>query len=324
MMISAFDERVIKMVVFKKKYIVFIPIAFLLFCLSACGKKEKTNINETEVVEEISVEELNPIESSETTSEPESIEESENIKESENIDVSESISEQVAETINPFWFPMNGDQYTKEVYFLCTYNYDNFKGKATLYVDRMTGFPLEQYYRVYVKDFVGECDDMFGEEECPYNEEIEIGYFFVDTDGIYYMWPHENYFEVFAEIEQFPPTDEYVEAYQEARLAKDIHDGMFGYKLVCSDDREKDTFDMTEEELANLLPGTNYIEGYHNRIIIDDDKRIYGLVQDEDTWGTPYWHAITWEEGKGITYYSEGSGALRDYINISDEPMDWP
>lgn len=274
------------MTVAKKKFIVFILVVILVFCMSACGRIEKKDIAGT--------------------------------------GVSEFVPEQSTEKINPFWFSMTSEQYTKEVYFLCTYNYDYFKGKATLHVDRLPGFPLEHYYRVYVSDFVGECSDFCGEDECPYSGEIEVGYFFVGTDSIYYMSPYENYLEVFAEIEQFPPTEEYIVAYREARLEKGIHDGMFAYELVCSDNREKDTFEMTEDELANLPMGTTYIDGYHSSITIDGKRRNYGLVQDEETVGTPYWHVISWEEGKGITYYSEGSGALLDFINISDEPLDWP
>lgn len=193
-----------------------------------------------------------------------------------------------------FFYPMYNDKI--EVNVQCELHIiDVFNGNATLLIRKLPDTKLNNFYEIILTNLQGKCDchaDIHV-PDCEYSSDFPIGYFYVDEKNIYMMGYYEEYLEVFMETEVFPPTEEFLEIWNQEQRE---HYGYFDYRLVC-----------TEEGLEDTYTTQN---NYHEFIAVDGDVRKYNLYPEE-LMGTQEYMYITWD--KGISYFATWSGNQKLY-----------
>lgn len=285
----------------KKRKILFGVILLCILCIG-CSDQENEQGNETVIIQD-KMEESLP---------------------DEEIQKQEVDSNEYVEQWNPYFFPMENDSETIQVF--CEFNNfageGEFLGTASLQINRIPG--TTNYYEIILTNLTGECDwyghseNADGEEEpCVYTSDFPIGYFYVDKENIYQMLYCKEYLELFKESEGFLPSEEAINEYNNSLEEAGKHYGYFGYELVCSSQGVKDTFDMSQEEIENLPDGIhnpdNSNKQYHNYIEVDGDEIKYNLYPDEIV-GNDTYDYIEWQENKGMTFYASWTGNLKGYI----------
>lgn len=217
---------------------------------------------------------------------------------------------------NPYFFPMETEEKKIEVVCEALWRHE-FKGNAILTVRKVQGTKLDGYYELCLGNFTGECGcggkgDIHA-PDCEFAGDFPVGYFYVEEENIYMMSAEEGFLDIFAEVDQFPPAKEYVDARKERMLAAGEHDGYFTYRLVCCEQEVPDTYGNAKPE--EVMDGLIWDERYHNFISAEGDRRNYKLYPEELT-GTQECMYITWAEGEGIVSYTNWAGALKDYISF--------
>lgn len=233
-------------------------------------------------------------------------------------------NEKTSEIKNEFFYEMNNEN-EKRVQVLCELKNHggdgSFEGTAVLEIKRIEEAKEGNYYILTLTDLDGTCsvhsdDDL----DCVYCDAFGIGYFYVGAEDVYQMNYTESFLDIFKEIESFPPTEEYVENYNQRLKDEGKHYGYFGYELVCTIYGVDDTFEREEEEFETLPKGVlNYNYGeqkYHNYIEVDEEKIKYNLYPEEMT-GSDMYKYITWHKNKGIVDYASWSGEYNRYISFS-------
>ena len=202
---------------------------------------------------------------------------------------------------NPYFFP-DGLQSIEVVCKLHKLHW--FEGKATLQINKLTDTKLGGYYELRLTDLNGKCDGMEGNDECDgrhssandykcefIGASFAVGYFYADSEYIYYIFPDKEYLEIFKETEVFPPADEEI-----------------WYRLVCSEEGFENTFD----------PEEDYHTAYHNYIAVmgdDNDERHYYLYPE--SFNTREYMTIFWKKGVGMTYFGNWTGAGKGLIEFA-------
>ncbi len=207
---------------------------------------------------------------------------------------------------NSYFFP---DE-TEDLTVKCKMNMiDEFNGEATLQINKLEGTKLDNYYELVLTNLKGTCNEHvdIDDSKCEYYSDFHVGYFYVEGDKIYMMSYDEKYLNIFAEIDMFPPANEYIESWNKELHAVGEHYGYFDYRLVCSEEGFEDTF------------GTKYSidEKYHNYITVDGDERRYNLWPE--TSGTQEYMYITWRKDEGIYSFANWSGNFKGRIEFGVE-----
>lgn len=193
-----------------------------------------------------------------------------------------------------FFYSMEEEE--MEVDVQCELNIiDTFKGNGKLLIRKLPNTKLDNYFEIILTNLQGECNchNDIHVSDCEYSSDFPIGYFYVDEKNIYMMGYNKEYLEIFIETEMFPPTEEFLESWNQE---KKEHYGYFGYRLVC-----------TEEGLEDMYTIQN---NYHEFITVDDNVIKYNLYPEE-IMGTQEYMYITWEQG--ISYFATWSGNKKLY-----------
>lgn len=205
---------------------------------------------------------------------------------------------------NQFFFPSN----VTEKRFKCeSLIHGDFKGEATLKIIKIENTKLNSYYELILTDFNGKYNpyEELGGENFNDLQDLSLGYFYVDNDKIYTMSANEEFREIFAEVDEFPPTEDYIEQWNGKRKAAGLHDGYFSYRLILSQEPISDNFNIEDSDM------------YHESMNVSDNEITYTLFPKVG--GTKEYMYIYWEKEKGITYYANWVGSLRDYIAFFDD-----
>ena len=203
-----------------------------------------------------------------------------------------------------FFYPMDKDEI--EVDVQCELHIiDIFSGNATLRIRKLPDTKLDNYFEIVLTNLQGKCDNHgdIDSTDCEYTSDFPIGYFYVDGKNIYMMGHYEEYFEIFMDTEVFPPTEEFLEIWNQKQRE---HYGYFEYRLVC-----------TEEGLEDRYTIQN---NYHEFIAVDGDVRKYNLYPEE-LMGTQEYMYITWNHG--ITYFATWSGNQKLYKSFWVQENNW-
>ena len=119
-----------------------------------------------------------------------------------------------------------------------------------------------------------------------------LGYFYVTEDEIYRV-PVASYGGYTEE-----QTKEVVKG-----IKDDVRSFMEQATVVCSEEGTTEQVDKN---------------GYHTRVAVDGDKRIFQLF-NEYTGGTKDYETIVWQRGKGIVYYKRGAGNMLMHVEFESK-----
>jgi len=111
------------------------------------------------------------------------------------------------------------------------------------------------------------------------DKRLSLGYFYVQKDKIYKMYPNEENLSKLRTSEELPN----------------------GSVIVCQEEEIKDALGKDQR-------------GFHHYLEVDGDKREYHSYNNMVETG--YYESFTWEKGKGLINYRSGYGAERDSINL--------
>lgn len=166
---------------------------------------------------------------------------------------------------NTFFFRNNISEVTYEGTFLFN---DIIEKNVILHINEVANQPYGKWYELVIESI----------EKVP-NDRLNLGYFYMEQDKIYRLYPTE-------------------ENLNKIKTSKEIPGDA---AIVCQDKALKDS--LADDEL-----------GWHQYIEVEGDKRTYHSYNNQAESG--FYETFIWEKNKGLILYRSGYGAERDAIEL--------